>query len=80
MLAAHCTLYTGLEISNVGFGYSNLKSKGTWSIDNVRNISNVDFLFLIISEGYGIMVILGILVMLALESLISKATALESIT
>ena len=62
------------NIGNGGFGDFNLKSKGTWNIGNVRNISNVDF-FISKSEGHVILVILGILVILASEILISKGKA-----
>ena len=58
------------SIGNVGFEHYNFKSKGTRNKGNVRNISNVDF-FISKSEGHGIMVILEILAMLALEILIS---------
>jgi hypothetical protein len=56
-------------IGNVGFGYFNFKRKYTLNVGNVRNISNIDFL-IVKPKGHIIRVILGILVMLALDILI----------
>ena len=58
------------NIGNMALGVLNFKSKGTRNICNVGNISHVDLYSK--SKGHGIMVILGILVILALDILIKK--------